>query len=163
MEKLLDFMYVEARANMAFHITNGEAISKEANTFLNLLLGAGSGLFALMISLSQKKEFPEWMAGGLIAASVYCFVITGVLVWKCLWIQNIAAPANEPKNFPLDPQYLFDDIREIELMNLQGRIDRNKERNLKAGSWLNRCRGFAAGTPILGGVSAWVGWAGWGL
>lgn len=163
MEKLLDFMYLEARANMAFHIANGDSITKETNTFLNLLLGAGSGLFALAVSLWQKPGFPIWAVGGMLYASAYCFLLSAVLVWKCLWVHDIAAPANEPKNYPLDPQYLFDDIREIELTNLQDRIDQNKARNVKVGDWLNLCRAFAAGTPVVCGVISWAGWAGLGV
>lgn len=156
MEKLLNYVESESRLNMAFHIANADALSKESNTFLNLLLGASGGLLAFLVSLAGKvPNAPEWQLAGVSVATVYLFHIAGLLLWKCLWVRDIWPPANEPRNYPLHG-FGLDEIRIAELVNRQACIAYNVERNESVGKWLNRCRGLAAAVPIVTVLSAWL-------
>jgi hypothetical protein len=156
MEKLLNYIEAESRLNMAFHMANGEALCKESNTFLQFLLAAGGALLAFLVSLSSKSPIEAWQFAGVTSAAVYFFALAALLVWKCLWVQDIWPPANEPGSFPLDPQYDFDTIREIELTNRQKCIDGNRNRNAQVGKWLSRCRGLAAAMPVVATIGAWA-------
>lgn len=156
MSDLLDFIETEARANAAFHITNADNLTKESNTLLNLLLAGAGGSLALAAGLLQKTTpVPMWQVWSAGAASAYLFALAGLVIWRCLWVQDIWPPANEPKNFPLTG-YTADELREFDLHNKQACSDQNRERNEKVGVWLNKCRAFSAGTPLVIALAAVV-------
>ena len=151
MEKL-DFIEAEAKANVAFHLACAEALAKESNILLTVLLtGAGASL-GYVINLVEK-DAPQWLLYGLGAVSVYLFTIAALTTWKCLWARLIYPPANEPKNLCQD-DLDADTIRRGELKNRQTCIDMNKDRNEGVGSWLNWCRLLAAATPIVFAAAA---------
>lgn len=152
---LLDFIEAEAKANIAFHIANADGLSKESNTFLNLLLAAAGGLLTFFVSLMEKKGVAIWQLAAVGTGAIYFFVVAGLLLWHCLWVRKIWPPANEPKNFPLTG-FDIDAIREGELVNRQACIEANVERNESVGLWLNRCRAMAAATPIATALVAWA-------
>lgn len=154
MSELLDFIETEARSNAAFHITNADSLQKESNTLLNLLLAGAGGALALATGLLQKTgPVPAWEVWGATAASIYLFILSGLVVWRCLWVQAIWPPANEPKNFPLTG-FSVDDLREADLKNKQTCCDHNRARNEKIGNWLNKCRALSAATPLVIALAA---------
>lgn len=62
MEKL-DFIEAEAKANVAFHLACAEALAKESNTLLTVLLtGAGASL-GFAINLVEKGAL-QWLLWG---------------------------------------------------------------------------------------------------
>ena len=154
MNKALDFFEAEAQKNADFHLENAEALLREGNTFLNLLLAGAGGLLALMISLAEKTA-PLWQTAGTGAASAYLFFLSGLLVFKCLWARPIYPPANEPKNL-MQEGFEIEQIRRAELKTRQACIDANRDRNDLVGLWLNKCRAMAAFTPIVFAVAAGV-------
>ena len=154
MSTLLDFIEAEAKENAAFHLACTETLMREANTFLNLLLaGAGGGL-ALMVSLAEKSA-PLWQSVGTASVSVYLFLLSVFLLFKCLRVRPVYPPANEPKNLMQDG-FDLDQIRRVEMKNRQACIDANRDRNDEVGLWLNRLRAMTAGTPIIFLVAAAV-------
>jgi len=149
MKELLDYIENEARVNAAFHIANADSLTKESNTLLNLLLAGAGGALALLVSLLQKTTpAPTWQLWAVGAAAVYLFALAGLVVRKCLWVQDIWPPANDPRNFPLTG-YSLDQIRQFDLENKQRCCDSNRLRNEGVGIWLNRCRSLAAATPLV--------------
>lgn len=157
MTQILDYVEAESRANMAFHISNADALSKESNTLLNLMLASAGGLLAFAVGLVDKSA-DAWQIGGVTVASAYLFAVAGLLVRFCLWVQPIWPPANEPKNFPLEG-YELENIRVGELANRQTCIERNVARNESVGDWLNRCRSMAAAAPVVATAGAAAVWA----
>lgn len=149
MKELLDFIEAEARANAAFHITNADNLTKESNSLLNLLLAGAGGALAFAAALIQKTmPVPEWQVWAVTSAALYLFTLSALVVFKCLWVQDIWPPANEPKNYPLSG-YTVEEIRKFDLENKQTCCDSNRLRNEKVGVWLNRCRVLAALTPLV--------------
>jgi hypothetical protein len=147
MGSLIDFIESEAKANAAFHIANGEAMAKEGNTLLGLLLAGAGGMAAYFVGLAGKGA-PNWQLAGVGGAATYLFIVAGLTLWSCLWVRPIWPPANEPANFPLDG-FDVDAVRIGDLPNRQACITANRERNDSVGMWLNRCRALAAATPII--------------
>lgn len=154
MRELLDHVEAEAKANAAFHITNADNLTKESNTLVNLLLAGAGGSLAILIGLVQKSPAaPSWQVWAVGVAAAYLFLIAGLVIWRCLWVQDIWPPANEPKNFPLDGHTL-DEIRQGDIANRQACIDLNRARNGAVGVWLNRSRALAAATPLATALAA---------
>jgi hypothetical protein len=147
MNTALDFFEAEAKENAAFHLANAEALLREGNTFLNLLLAGAGGSLALMVTLAEKSA-PTWQTGGVGATSGYLFLLSALLLLKCLWVRPIYPPANEPKNLMQDG-FEIEQIRKVEMRNRQACIDANRDRNDEVGLWLNRCRAMAAATPLI--------------
>lgn len=156
MKELLDYIEGEARTNAAFHLANSDNLTKESNTLLNLLLAGAGGSLAFVAALLQKNTpVPLWQPWAVGATAAYLFALAALVVWKCLWVQDIWPPANEPKSFPLSG-YTLDEIRQFDLENKQQCCDNNRIRNERVGTWLNRCRALAVGTPVVTALSAWV-------
>lgn len=154
MKKNLDWLESEARANAAFHIASADALCKESNTLLNILLGGAGGSLAYMANLSAKAA-ANWQIFGFGSTSVFLFIVAGLTVWKCLRVRPIMPPANEPIHLMRDG-FDADAIRYSELKNKQACIDLNRARNDDVGFWLNLCRGLAACTPIIFALAAWA-------
>ncbi len=149
MKELLDYIEAEAKANAAFHITNADNLTKESNTLLNLLLAGAGGALALLVGLIQKTTLvPMWQIAAVGSATTYLFLISGLVIWRCLWVQNIWPPANEPKNFPLNG-YTVEEIRQGDMKIRQECIMLNNARNGAVAVWLNRSRALAAATPLV--------------
>lgn len=147
MGSLIDFIESEAKVNAAFHVANSEALAKEGNTLLSLLLAGAGGLSAYFVALAGK-DVPTWQLAGVGGAAAYLFILAGLTLWSCLWVRPIWPPANEPANFPLEG-FDVDAVRIGEIPNRQACITANRERNDSIGMWLNRCRALAAATPII--------------
>lgn len=143
----LDFIEAAAKGNAAFHLACAEALAKESNTLLTIVLTGAGASFGYAISLAEKNA-PQWLLCGLGTVSIYLFAVAALTTWKCLWVGDIHPPENEPKNLIHD-DFDVDAVRRAELNNKQECINRNKDRNTKTGLWLNRCRLFAAATPVV--------------
>lgn len=150
--KKLDFIEAEAKANFAFHLACAETLAKEANTLLTVLLTGAGASFGFVINLVEKGA-SQWLLYGLGAVSAYLFAIAALTTRKCLWVDVMYPPANEPKNLN-QTNLSIAAVRRSELKNKQTYIDMNKARNEDVGDWLNRCRMLAAATPLVFAVAA---------
>lgn len=149
MKELLDYIEGEAKSNAAFHITNADNLTKESNTLLNLLLAGAGGALALAGGLLQKAApVPIWQIAAVGAAATYLFGLAWLVVNRCLRVQDIWPPANEPANYPLTG-FSVDEVRQGDLINRQKCSDLNRIRNEDVGVWLNRSRTLAAATPVV--------------
>jgi len=150
----LDYIESEARANAAFHIAGAEVLQKESNTLLNVLLAAQGGGIGLLAALLQRETLLVWQMGALLAGVAYLFVVSLVVVMRCLWARDLYPPANEPGNMQVDGVGLLDDLRRAQLKTAQDMIDLNRRRNESVAWWLNRSRlAAAAVVPVVMGVA----------
>lgn len=147
-----DYIEAEAKANFAFHLACAETLAKEANVLLTVLLTGAGASFGYVISLMEKGA-PQWLMHGLGTVSIYLFAIAALTTWKCLWVDVMYPPANEPKNLN-QTNLSIAAVRRSELKNKQTYIDKNRDRNDGVADWLNRCRMLAAATPLVFAVAA---------
>lgn len=156
--EILDYAEASAKENAAFHIANADALARESNTLLNMLLAGAAGALAYIVTLTDKGA-AIWLIAGMGATAAYLFIVAATVLYKCWRIRPIWPPANEPKHLSLETLDGFDavSIRRAELKNQQACIDANRDRNDSVGMWLNRCRAMATATPIVFVVAAWVG------
>ena len=152
--KLLDFVEEQTEKNAAFHIACAESLAKEANSLLTILLAGAGAIFWYVMKLLETSE-QSWLIIGLSTVSLYLFLLSGIVTWKCLWSREMYPPANEPKNLH-KPKYKIDVIRRVELKNRQACIEFNRDRNDSVGLWLNRCRIATAFTPLIFAAAAWA-------
>lgn len=152
--EILDYAEAAAKENASFHIANAEALARESNALMNMLLAGAAGALAYLVSLSDKGS-ALWLKVGMAATAAYLFIVAATLLYKCLRIRPIWPPANEPKH--LTPNgFDADSVRRAELTNRQACIDANRDRNDLVGMWLNRCRAMATATPLVFAVAALV-------
>lgn len=148
----LDYVEAAAKENAAFHISNADALARESNMLLNILLGGAAGSLAYVVTLAEKGA-ALWLKAGVAAISAYLFIVAGILLLKCLRVRPIFPATNEPKNL-LPEGFDLDSVRRAELKNRQACIDANRDRNDSVGMWINRCRALATATPIIFTVAA---------
>ncbi|MBK7492711.1 MAG: hypothetical protein IPI17_12585 [Nitrosomonas sp.] len=149
-KELIEFAEKEAAINAAFRIECTDALEKSSTTLLNILLGGAGGSLALAISLYDKNA-ETWLLLGTFGTSGYLFLLCGLLVWWCLWVQDIYPPANDPQNIYNEDckKISFMKFLEFDLMNKQYCIDANRKRNAITGANLNKIRALASLTPVI--------------
>lgn len=135
--------------NLRYHIQSTELLTKESNTTLNIFL-AGAGAFLAYALKGIESIKPEASAYSAIGVSLYLFVLCGLVVLKCLKVKDIPTPTNEPENLN-HPDYSLQEVKKVELRNLQARIKMVTSRNKATSNWLNHLRMAAiVGVPMLG-------------
>lgn len=80
--------------------------------------------------------------------SFWLFGLATILTLKCLMFGDFPSVWNEPKNLN-QKDYELDQLREFELLNLQGRINQAMELNFTKSLRLNRCILATCLTPII--------------
>jgi hypothetical protein len=143
----IEFAENEAKQNATFHIANADALAKESNLLLNIVISGAGGSLVYFINLAEKQT-SNWIQIGTACISSYLFITAAIILWKCLLIRPIYPPANEPKNL-LHETKTIDEIRLDELTNRQSCIDENRIRNDEVGYWINKCRGMLVATPLI--------------
>lgn len=155
---LLDFVERESDKNASFHLACADALEKQANALLLIVLAGAGASFWTVVKLIHADE-TGWLVIALGVVSVYLFVIAGVITLQCLWARDLYPPANEPKHlWPEDePDANADEVRQSDINTKQACIDLNRDRNDRVGLWLNRCRIATALTPVVFAIAAfWV-------
>lgn len=147
MTELLDWTEKAALDNLKFHLQNADNLAKEASTTLTVLLAGIGGAIAYTL-----KGFDSGVAtaatigaGGL---TLYLTVLCVLLVFKCMKIEPIPAPTNEPRHL-YQKSFDLNVLRELELDNMQERIDQAVRRNDGTTAWLNRVRVMAVLSPVI--------------
>ena len=152
MSELLDWVEKQALENLRFRIQDADNLTKESNTTLTILLAGMGASLAYGIKLLEGK--PEmWVVLAVFVFSAYLLVLSAVLIFKCLNISAIPAPTNEPQHL-YQVNFALDKLREVELKNIQDRINEAVQRNDTVASWLNRVRLLAVCSPIVFVISA---------
>jgi hypothetical protein len=151
---LLDWVEKQAQENLHFRVQDTEALKKDSTTTLNILLAGMAGAFAYGMRLYPKSE--GWEIAAVFVFATYLLALCAVLIFKCLKICAIPAPTNEPRNL-YQETFTLEQLRKVELENVQSRIDEVVKRNNSVALWLNRVRLLAVCSPIVAAIVAW--WA----
>ena len=147
MNETLVWIEKAALENLRDRSNNGDLIHKEANTLLTILLsGAGAALYFGM--QHSDVRFPA------LTVSLWLFGIATILTFKCLMFGDYPSVWNEPKNLN-QKGYELDQLRQVELENIQARISLATELNCTKSRRLNRCILAACSTPLVGFI-AWL-------
>jgi hypothetical protein len=146
MQVMNEERYQAGLKNMEFHLSNSDALCREANASLGILLTAGIGALGYTAHLVETSGPCEvWAATAAVA--VHLFVTCVLLVYHCLSVDDVMPPTNEPQNLKCEG-YTWEEVLPVELDNLQVRIDFNQARNERTGAWLNNLRFAAFAVPV---------------
>jgi len=148
---LLDWTEKAAQENLKFHLQNADSLAKEANTTLTVLLAALGGVLAYALKLLDSGLISATLVS-VAVLTLYLTALCSLLVFKCMKIAPIPAPTNEPKNL-YQKDLALDRLREVELDNIQSRIDQAVARNDGTTAWLNRVRVLAVLSPVIFAVA----------
>jgi hypothetical protein len=148
MTELIDWVEAQAQENLKFRLSCLESIVKECNTTLTILLAGIGASAAYVFKLLETAKPETWMLAGAISLCLYLLLLSAVLIFKCLKIDEIQVLTNEPENL-YKKQYTLLEIREGELINVQQRINKARDRNLKTANWLNKIRLSMLASPIV--------------
>jgi hypothetical protein len=149
MSDVLDYAEKAGTENMKFRLQNAEALSKEANTVLTVLLAGTGGAMALAIKgFEQPGPIPTPMTIGAAGLAVWLMIVAALLIIYCMLSTDLPAPTNEPLNL-YQPDFDLNSIRIVELKNLDERIKQVAKRNHRVAAWLDRVRLCAIASPLV--------------
>lgn len=154
----LDWIEAAALENMKAHHASADAIAKDAATTLTIFLAAMAGGLTYAAKGIDQNSW-TWLPVGATAFTIWFFVLSALLVWKCLMMRPIPSGYNEPSNLN-QPGFELDELKEAELGLLQDRINGAATRNAAVARWLNALRLSAVASPLVFTASALV-WARW--
>jgi hypothetical protein len=112
--------------------------------YLTLLLAAGGALALTERNLGVGGR--QALALGLFLGSVYLFMLSAIVLVKCLSLRDMPSPTNEPSHL-YQPTFTFDQVREGELKNITFRIKAAVKLNRERSDWLNRLRRWPLAAP----------------
>jgi hypothetical protein len=145
MSDLLDWAEKAGVENLKARRENAEHLLKEGVTTFTILIAAATGALAYVIKGLEAKTW--WLVGGAGTFSTYMYVLCAVLVLRVLQAKDLPALYNEPMSL-YQKQYSLEALREVELKNLQERIDKTTARNDATAKSLNRIRLWAVASPL---------------
>lgn len=153
---LLEWVEKAGQENLRFRLQNSETLAKEAAWTLTVLMAGMAGSLAYAAKGFEQSP-PTSLAVGAGVLAMWLMIAGFMLVIFCMLTTSLPAPTNEPKNlyqkdFPLEA------IRQVELRNLQERIEQTAARNHRVAAWLDRCRLLALASPLVFAIAAFV-WA----
>lgn len=147
MKELLDWVEKNALENLRARLQNAEVLAKEASSALTLALAGVGGGLAYGIKALESGPLVPW-AMALWVAVAWLAICAGLVLVRCIQTRELELPTNSPRNL-WQPKFGVDALREVELDNIQGRIDRTAERNQQVAYWLDRCRLMLVATPAV--------------
>ena len=147
MKEMLDWAEKAGAENIKFRLQNAEILAKDASTMLTILLaGIGGALTYVIKGLEVRPISALTFGTGVFAAWLMFAAI--VLMLQCIVTTALPAPTNEPKNL-YQKEFDLDQLREVELRNLQERIAQTTARNHRVAAWLDRVRLLAIFSPVI--------------
>ena len=123
-----------------------DLLRKEGTTTLTVLLAGATGMLAY--GVKGLESGLDWLSVGSLSMSGLLYFLAVMTVQKVLRFQGFPAIYNEPLNL-YQKGFALDVMREVELENLQERINQGSARNEAIFKMLNRIRTCAACSPIL--------------
>lgn len=147
MEKLLDWVEKSGLENLRFRLQNTETLAKEASSTLTLTLAAMGGTLAYGVKGLEGGVITP-LIGGTLAITVWLAICAMLMVFKCIQTRDLVPPTNEPNNI-FQPDHSLDELRRVELKNIQLRIEQTTTRNQVVARWLDKCRLMLALTPVV--------------
>lgn len=156
MSDLLDWAEEAGLENLRFRLQNAETLAKEATSTLTVLLAGMAGAMTYAIKGFETSPITP-IAVGALALSLWLMVVGGLLVVFCMLTTSLPAPTNEPANL-YQKDFTLEAVKEVELRNIQDRIQDVIARNHRVAAWLDRTRLLALMSPVVYVISA-VAWA----
>lgn len=155
MDAVLEWAEKAGLENLRFRLQNAETLAKEAATTLTVLLAgmAGSLTYAIKYADAGASSMP--LAVGAGALSAWLMALSALLVHFCIKTLPLQPPTNEPGNL-YQPAFDIAVLRQVELKNLQSRIDQATARNTMVAIWLDRIRYLAVSSPLLFVISVFA-------
>ncbi len=153
MSDLLEWVEKCAIGNLTGHKENADYLQKQGVVTFTILLASATGGLAYAVKGIQTNEFWLFVGSGLFSA--YLYGLSALLVFKVLKIGIFPSLYNEPE-YLNQPRFKFDELRQVEVGNMQTRIDQAKQRNATTAMWLNRIRVAAVCSPIIFVIGALV-------
>ncbi len=138
----LDWIEKSAIENMKAHHASADVIAKEAST-----------------TLAVEADSWTWYSFGAAMFTAWLTLLSYRCVTGCLMISPIPQIYNEPRNLDA-PELTLSELRESEILGLQGRINEAAVRNGKLSKRMNRIRRLAVASPLVFLTSALVWWVG---
>lgn len=156
MDEVLLWAEQAGAENMKFRVLNAEQLAKDANTTLTLLLaGVGGSLVFAAKALENQPHQSISILAAAGALAVWFMLLSALTLHYCIQTRDFPAPTNEPKNL-YQPTYMLAALREVELGNLQQRIDQLTKRNAGVATRLDRIRYASAAAPVVFVIAAAV-------
>ena len=145
-KELLEFCFDQGEKNFNFDFDCANTLERNSNTTLSFIISfGGASLFGLVNYLAQDRYD---IVTGLAVLILYFLGIAFLLVQKCLLARPISPPGNNPINL-YQPDFNLTQIMDVEINQLEKRMQRNIERNKEAGKWLNRVRYMIFLSPFI--------------
>lgn len=149
MDEFLKWVEQAGAENMKFRVQSAEQLAKDANTTLTLLLAGVGGALAFVAKTLQGPNHPSpSVLAGAGALALWFMLLAVLTLHYCVQTRAFPAPTNEPKNL-YQPKFALIDLREVELNNLQERIEQLTKRNDGVATRLDRVRYACAAAPIV--------------
>jgi len=152
--KHLDWIEKAATENLRAHLATSELLLNQANQLLNILLAGMAGAMAYGVKIFESDATP--LAYGVATLAAWLAVGSVVVVAKCITTRETQMLFNEPQNLLLGASVRISELKRLELLNMQTRIDHTKIRNRLVAKWLDRCRYSAALSPLAFSAGAWI-------
>lgn len=144
--EFLDWVEQAGLENLKSHRETADLLQKQAVTTLTVLLAGATG--GLAFAVKGVEHGSLWWAIGSAAFSVYLYLLCALLVFKTLTIKDFPSLYNEPQNL-FQPTFRLEEVKVVELDNIQKRIEQAGARNGETSNWLNGTRYAAVASPIV--------------
>ena len=154
MSDLLDWVEQKSSENLAFRSAMNEALNKDANNFLTILITAMGATSAFAVNHYSSQRTDELFVGA-VATSFWLFLLAAILVIKCIMTRLHLPPGNEPASL-YQKNHSLEAIREAELKNTQFVINKITEECEAYSTWLDRVRLLTLFSPFVFLISSWV-------
>jgi len=148
MTEFIDWVETQAQENIKFRLSCFDALIKECNITLTILLAGVGATATYVFKLLSSTSFEKWLVFGIAALCLYFLLLCGIVLFKCLSIGEVQVPTNEPDNL-YQPKFTLLQIRELELKNTQTRINKAVSRNSMIADWLNIVRTMILASPLI--------------
>lgn len=145
MEKLLDWVERNGLENLRARLQNAEVLAKEAANALTVALAGIGGGLAYGIKALESGALAPWAIAVWVATG-WLTICAALVLTRCIQTRELELPTGSPRNL-FQPKFTVDQLREVELENIQARIDRTAARNHEVAFWLDRCRLMLVATP----------------
>jgi len=156
MTTLAEWVEESALENLRFRLQNAETLAKEAATTLTIILAGIAGSLAYGMKIFAAVPATPDVVGSVTISMV--LMIDGfMLVFFCMLTSDLQVPTNEPRNL-FQKEFTLEQIREVEINNIQARISDAAARNHRVAAWLDRCRLIALSSPLISAIVAFF-WA----
>lgn len=156
MKELIDYAERMGLENLRSRLQVVETLARESNALLMILLAGIGGSLAYAVKGIENAAICSLTAGS-VAFCAWLMGTAGLLVYFCIMTDDLQTPTNEPMNL-YQPEYTVEEIRAVELRNIDSRIKLTIARNQRVAFWLDRVRIMAIASPVVFAITA-IAWA----